>query len=97
MTWAFFSMNFERAGVHPDFVSERFENTAMGRFILEDHTFVAEVEREKIVERATRGKLLHVRKGQPGQGTGRGVCGYGSRRVVVVATGGGVLIPGRPS
>ncbi len=67
---------FERAGVRLDFVTEQFENTAMGRFILGARAFVAEVEREKIVERTTRGKLQRAQQGQLVQGTGRGMYGY---------------------
>ena len=41
-------------GVRLEFVTETFEDTAIGRFILAARAFVAEVEREKIVERTTR-------------------------------------------
>ncbi len=41
----------ERAGARLDFVTENFEDTAVGRFILAARAFIAEVEREKIVER----------------------------------------------
>ena len=60
-----------------EFVTERFEDTAVGRFILAARAFIAEVEREKIVERTTRGK----EQSEPGvgafpQATGRGLYGY---------------------
>jgi len=45
----------ERHGCHVDFVSERFEDTPVGRFILSAKSFAAEIEREKIGERSTRG------------------------------------------
>ena len=38
---------FERAEVRMEFVSERFEDTAVGRFILAARAFIAEVERGK--------------------------------------------------
>lgn len=66
----------QAAGVRLEFVLEQFENTAMGRFILSARAFIAEVEREKIVERTTRGKLLRAQQGQLVQGTGRGLYGY---------------------
>lgn len=43
-------------GVKFEFVTERFEDTAIGRFILAARAFTAEVEREKIAERTMRGK-----------------------------------------
>jgi hypothetical protein len=41
----------QQAGARLEFVTERFEDTAVGRFILAARAFVGEVEREKIVER----------------------------------------------
>src|SRR4051794_39773577 len=41
----------EQAGARLEFVTEKFEDTAIGRFILSARAFIAEVEREKIVER----------------------------------------------
>jgi site-specific DNA recombinase len=76
-----------QAGVKLDFVTEKFEDTAVGRFILAARAFVAEVEREKIVERTQRGKAQRARSGKLPQGTGRGIYGYrydpstGTRRV----------------
>lgn len=65
-----------QAGVKLDFVTEKFEDTAVGRFILAARAFVAEVEREKIVERTQRGKAQRARSGKLPQATGRGIYGY---------------------
>ena len=65
-----------QTGVRLDFVTEKFEDTAVGRFILAARAFVAEVEREKIVERTQRGKAERARSGKLPQGTGRGIYGY---------------------
>ena len=67
---------FEGAGVTMAFVSERFEDTAVGRFILAARAFIAEVEREKIAERTMRGKEERARSGRIPQATGRGMYGY---------------------
>src|SRR5918998_2078884 len=66
----------QQAGARLEFVTERFEDTAVGRFILAARAFVAEVEREKIAERTTRGKLERARSGRIPQGMGRGTYGY---------------------
>jgi site-specific DNA recombinase len=66
----------ERAGAKLDFVTENFEDTAVGRFILAARAFGAEVEREKILERTTRGKLERARSGRIPQAMGRGTYGY---------------------
>ena len=66
----------ERAGARLDFVTEDFEDTAVGKFILAARAFVAEVEREKIVERTMRGKGERARSGKLPQGTGKGCYGY---------------------
>jgi len=67
---------FEQAAVRFEFVTERFEDTAVGRFILAARAFIAEVEREKIVERTMRGKAERARGGRMPQGTGKGCYGY---------------------
>ena len=67
---------FEGAGARLEFVTERFEDTAVGRFILAARAFIAEVEREKIAERTTRGKEERARGGRIPQATGRGMYGY---------------------
>src|SRR5215216_5412107 len=66
----------QQAGARLEFVTERFEDSAVGRFILAARAFVGEVEREKIVERTTRGKLERARSGKIPQGFGRGCFGY---------------------
>ena len=65
-----------QTGVKLDFVTEKFEDTAVGRFILAARAFVAEVEREKISERTQRGKVQRARSGKLPQATGRGIYGY---------------------
>ena len=66
----------ERGGARLEFVTETFEDTAIGRFILATRAFTAEVEREKIAERTMRGKLERARSGRLPQGTGKGCYGY---------------------
>ena len=66
----------ERGGAQLQFVTESFEDTAIGRFILAARGFIGEVEREKILERTTRGKDEKARAGKIAQGTGRGIYGY---------------------
>ena len=62
-------------GARLDFVTESFEDSAVGRFIRSARAFQAEAEREKIAERTTRGKLARVNGGDllPG---GRPLYGY---------------------
>lgn len=67
---------FECAEVGLEFVTERFEDTAVGRFILAARAFIAEVEREKIAERTMRGKEERARSGRIPQAFGRGCYGY---------------------
>ena len=57
-------------------MTERFEDTAVGRFVLAARAFIAEVEREKIAERTMRGKEERARSGRIPQATGRGMYGY---------------------
>src|SRR5437763_1637473 len=66
----------EQAGARLEFVTEKFEDTAIGRFILAARAFVAEVEREKIAERTMRGKLERARSGRIPQAMGKGCYGY---------------------
>ena len=66
----------QRAGARLEFVTEKFEDTAVGRFILAARAFVAEVEREKIAERTMRGKTERARSGRIPQATGKGCYGY---------------------
>ena len=55
---------------------EKFEDTAIGRFILAARAFTAAVEREKIAERTMRGKRERARSGRIPQVMGRGCYGY---------------------
>jgi site-specific DNA recombinase len=66
----------QSGGARLEFVTERFEDNAIGRFILAARAFVAEVEREKIAERTMRGKAERARSGRIPQGTGKGCYGY---------------------
>ena len=66
----------EQAGARLEFITEKFEDTATGRFILAARAFIAEVEREKISERTMRGKAERARSGRIPQGTGMGCYGY---------------------
>ena len=66
----------EQAGGILEFVTEKFEDTAIGRFILAARAFMGEVEREKIAERTMRGKEERARSGKIPQGTGKGCYGY---------------------
>lgn len=66
----------QTGGVTLECVTERFEDSAVGRFILAARAFVAEVEREKIVERTTRGKTERAKSGRIPQGNGKGLYGY---------------------
>ena len=67
---------FETAGVKLEFVTERFEDTAVGCFIIAARAFIAEIEREKIAERTMRGKEERAKSGRIPQATGRGIYGY---------------------
>lgn len=51
-------------GCRLEFVTERFEDTAVGRFILAAKTFAAEIEREKIAERSLRGRRARAESGK---------------------------------
>lgn len=66
----------QNARVRLEFVTEKFEDSAIGRFILAARALVAEVEREKIAERTVREKTERARSGRVPQGTGRGIYGY---------------------
>jgi site-specific DNA recombinase len=58
----------EDRGASVAFVTEDFEDSAVGRFIRSAKGFAAEIEREKIVERTERGKRDRVDKGRPHAG-----------------------------
>lgn len=66
----------QQAGVRLECVTEKFEDTPEGRFILAARAFIAEVERAKIIERTTRGKTVRARAGKLPQATGKGLYGY---------------------
>src|SRR3954447_10509393 len=66
----------QQAGARLEVVTERFEDPAVGRFILAARAFVGEVEREKMGERTTRGKLERAKSGRIPQAFGRGCYGY---------------------
>ncbi len=66
----------EQAGARLEFVTERFEDSAIGRFIVGARAFIGEVEREKIAERTMRGKAERARSGRIPQGMGKGTYGY---------------------
>jgi site-specific DNA recombinase len=68
--------DIEKVGANLEFVTEDFENTPVGRLILNVRAFAGEVEREKIAERTMRGKLERARAGKLPQGTGKGCYGY---------------------
>jgi site-specific DNA recombinase len=68
--------DIEKAGATLEFVTEDFENTPVGRLILNVRAFAGEVEREKIAERTMRGKIERARAGKLPQGTGKGCYGY---------------------
>jgi len=67
---------FQRAEAQLEFVTERFEDTAVGGFILAARAFIAEVEREKILERTMRGKTERALSGKIPQAFGKGCYGY---------------------
>ena len=63
----------EQTSVQLQFVTENFEDTAIGRFILSARAVIGEVEREKIAERTMRGKAERAKNGKIAQGTGKGI------------------------
>lgn len=66
----------QRHGVRIETVTEPFEDSAIGTFIVQARALTAAVEREKIAERTMRGKAERARGGRLPQGTGRGTYGY---------------------
>src|SRR4051812_46478459 len=66
----------EEAGVALECVTEKVEDSPLGKLVMSLRAFAAEVEREKIVERTTRGKLERARSGRIPQAFGRGCYGY---------------------
>jgi site-specific DNA recombinase len=58
--------NFERHGARAEFVTEKLEDTAIGKFIFQARSFAAELEREKVTERVTRALRTRAEQGKPG-------------------------------
>lgn len=67
--------DFEHNGARLELVTEDFEDSSTGRFIRSVKAFAAELEREKIVERTTRGRRARVEAGKP-LASGRPLYGY---------------------
>lgn len=63
-------------GVLLECVTEKFDDSAIGRFILSARGFAAELEREKIAERTNRGRYAKARNGEV---VGTGLAPYGYR------------------
>jgi site-specific DNA recombinase len=66
----------EEAGVALECVTEKVEDSPLGKLVMSLHAFAAEVEREKMGERTTRGKIERARSGRIPQAFGRGCYGY---------------------
>jgi site-specific DNA recombinase len=59
----------EHATVKAESVTENFDDSAIGTFMKSVYAFIGEVEREKIVERTTRGRIDRIESGNlPGNG-----------------------------
>lgn len=59
---------FQRAGARLEFVTEDFEDSAVGTFMRQAKAFAAELEREKILKRTMRGLKARVMSGKPRPG-----------------------------
>src|SRR4051794_25688779 len=66
----------DEAGVALECVTEKVEDTPLGKLVMSLRAFAAEVEREKMGERTTRGKIERARTGRMPQAFGRGFFGY---------------------
>lgn len=55
---------FSDYGCRLEFVTEKFEDTPVGKFVLAAKSFAAEVEREKIKERSLRGRRARAESGK---------------------------------
>jgi site-specific DNA recombinase len=66
----------EEAGVVLECVTEKVEDSPLGKLVMSLRAFAAEVEREKMGERTTRGKIERARTGRMPQAFGRGCYGY---------------------
>lgn len=67
--------DIEHAGGQLAFVTEDFEDSAVGKFLRQAKSFAAEVEREKFAERSQRGMLAKMQGGKPRPGP-RPLYGY---------------------
>ena len=54
----------DNAGVPIELVTEKLDDTPVGRFVMAANSFSAEIEREKIRERSLRGKKTRVQSGK---------------------------------
>ncbi len=68
----------QKANCRLETITETFENSALGRYILSTRAFIAEVERENTYMRTMRGRLDRVKNGNL---PGGGKPGYGLRWV----------------
>src|SRR5918992_4284147 len=66
----------EEAGVALECATEKVEDSPLGKLVMSLRAFAAEVEREKMGERTTRGKIERARTGRMPQAFGRGCYGY---------------------
>ena len=62
---AILAEEIEDHGARLEFVTEAFEDSAVGKFIRSAKSFAAEIEREKIAERTERGKRARIEAGLP--------------------------------
>jgi site-specific DNA recombinase len=65
---AILAEEIEDHGARLEFVTEAFEDSAVGKFIRSAKSFAAEIEREKIAERTERGKRARIEAGLPSVG-----------------------------
>lgn len=72
---AIFAEECERANVALHFVTESFDDSAEGKLIRSVRGYTAEVERQKIKERVTRGQKARVASGKLPNGSGK-LYGY---------------------
>ena len=75
----------QEAEVALECVTEKIEDTPLGKLVMSLRAFAAEIEREKIVERTTRGKIERARSGRIPQALGRGTYGYTYNQVTASA------------
>lgn len=56
--------DLEHHSVTLESITENFDDTALGQYMRSTYAFMAELDREKIIERLDRGKLTHVQQGK---------------------------------